>query len=40
VLVSATQQKNHFEVIDRQQRLTTFFLLLCALPIGSICVCC
>lgn len=31
VLVSPTQQKNHFEVIDGQQRLTTFFLLLCAL---------
>jgi len=31
VLVSPTQQKNHFEVIDGQQRLTTFFLLLCAM---------
>jgi uncharacterized protein with ParB-like and HNH nuclease domain len=31
VLVSPTQQKNHFEVIDGQQRLTTFFLMLCAL---------
>ena len=31
VLVSPTSQKNHFEVIDGQQRLTTFFLLLCAL---------
>jgi hypothetical protein len=31
VLVSPTAQKNHFEVIDGQQRLTTFFLLLCAL---------
>ncbi len=31
VLVSPTQQKGHFEVIDGQQRLTTFFLLLCAL---------
>lgn len=31
VLVSPTQQKNQFEVIDGQQRLTTFFLLLCAL---------
>ena len=30
MLVSPTQQKNHFEVIDGQQRLT-FFLLLCAL---------
>lgn len=31
VLVSPTAQKNHYEVIDGQQRLTTFFLLLCAL---------
>jgi hypothetical protein len=31
VLVSPTQPKNHFEVIDGQQRLTTFFLLICAL---------
>jgi len=31
VLVAPTAQKNHFEVIDGQQRLTTFFLLLCAL---------
>jgi hypothetical protein len=31
VLVSPTMQKNHYEVIDGQQRLTTFFLLLCAL---------
>ena len=31
VLVSPTSQKNHYEVIDGQQRLTTFFLLLCAL---------
>lgn len=31
VLVSPTSQKNHFEVIDGQQRLTTLFLLLCAL---------
>lgn len=31
VLVSPTKQKNHCEVIDGQQRLTTFFLLLCAL---------
>jgi len=31
VLVSPTKQKNHYEVIDGQQRLTTFFLLLCAL---------
>ena len=31
VLVSPTDQKNHYEVIDGQQRLTTFFLLLCCL---------
>ena len=31
VLVSPTSQKNHYEVIDGQQRLTTFFLILCAL---------
>jgi hypothetical protein len=31
VLVSPTPQRNHFEVIDGQQRLTTLFLLLCAL---------
>jgi hypothetical protein len=31
VLVSPTDSKNHYEVIDGQQRLTTFFLLLCAL---------
>ena len=31
VLVSPSVQKNHYEVIDGQQRLTTFFLLLCAL---------
>lgn len=31
VLVSPTTEKNHYEVIDGQQRLTTFFLLLCAL---------
>src|SRR5665213_442449 len=31
ILVSPGPQKNHFEVIDGQQRLTTFFLLLCAL---------
>lgn len=31
VLVSPGAQKNHFEVIDGQQRLTTFYLLLCAL---------
>jgi uncharacterized protein with ParB-like and HNH nuclease domain len=31
ILVSPSAQKNHYEVIDGQQRLTTFFLLLCAL---------
>jgi hypothetical protein len=31
VLVSPTDQNNHHDVIDGQQRLTTFFLLLCAL---------
>lgn len=31
ILVSPTSVKNHFEVIDGQQRLTTFFLLLCIL---------
>jgi hypothetical protein len=31
ILVSPTAQQNHFDVIDGQQRLTTFFLLLCAL---------
>lgn len=31
ILVSPTAQKNHYEVIDGQQRLTTFFLVLCAL---------
>jgi len=31
VLVSPTDQKSHYEVIDGQQRLTTFYLLLCAL---------
>ena len=31
ILVSPTMNKNHYEVIDGQQRLTTFFLLLCAL---------
>ncbi|MDD3183486.1 MAG: DUF262 domain-containing protein, partial [Alphaproteobacteria bacterium] len=31
VLVSPTEHKSHYEVIDGQQRLTTFFLLLCAL---------
>lgn len=31
ILVSPSKDKEHFEVIDGQQRLTTFFLLLCAL---------
>ncbi len=31
VLVSPGSQKNHYEVIDGQQRLTTFYLLMCAL---------
>jgi len=31
VLVSPANEKNHYEVIDGQQRLTTFFLLLCVL---------
>ena len=32
ILVSPGSQKNHFDVIDGQQRLTTFYLLLlCAL---------
>ncbi len=31
VLVSPTEKNNRYEVIDGQQRLTTFFLLLCAL---------
>jgi len=31
ILVSPSSKKNHFEVIDGQQRLTTFYLLLCAL---------
>ncbi len=31
VLVSPGDEKNHYEIIDGQQRLTTFFLLLCAL---------
>ena len=31
ILVSPTTEKSHFEVIDGQQRLTTFFLILCAL---------
>jgi Protein of unknown function DUF262 len=30
-VVAPTSDKNHFEVIDGQQRLTTFFLILCAL---------
>ncbi|MET1248967.1 DUF262 domain-containing HNH endonuclease family protein [Sporolactobacillus sp. STCC-11] len=31
ILVSPTDVKNHYEVIDGQQRLTTFFIILCAL---------
>lgn len=31
ILTSPTSQKNHIEVIDGQQRLTTLFLILCAL---------
>ena len=31
ILVSPTTQKKQFDVIDGQQRLTTFFLMLCAL---------
>lgn len=31
ILVSPRDEKNHYDVIDGQQRLTTFFLLLCAL---------
>src|SRR5690606_2950278 len=31
ILVSPTGEKNHYEVSDGQQRLTTFFLLLAAL---------
>lgn len=31
ILVSPTDQKGHYNVIDGQQRLTTFFLLLCSL---------
>lgn len=31
ILVSPMEEKNHFEVIDGQQRLTTFYLLLCAM---------
>jgi uncharacterized protein with ParB-like and HNH nuclease domain len=31
VLVTPTDQNGHYEVIDGQQRLTTFFLMLCAL---------
>ena len=31
ILVSPTEEKKHYEVIDGQQRLTTFFLILCAL---------
>ena len=31
ILVSPSDEINHFEVIDGQQRLTTLFLLLCAM---------
>lgn len=31
ILVSPSEQRDYYEVIDGQQRLTTFFLLLCAL---------
>jgi len=31
IIVAPTAEKNHYEVIDGQQRLTTFFLLLLAL---------
>lgn len=31
LVASQNAEKNHFDVIDGQQRLTTFFLLLCAL---------
>jgi len=31
ILVAPTANKGHYEVIDGQQRLTTFFLMLCAL---------
>ena len=33
VLVSPTSEKKHFDVIDGQQRLTTMFLILCALRV-------
>lgn len=33
VLVSPTDDKKHFDVIDGQQRLTTIFLILCALRV-------
>jgi len=31
ILVSPTEEMGHYEVIDGQQRITTFFLLLCAM---------
>ena len=33
VLVSPKDEKDHFDVIDGQQRLTTTFLILCALSV-------
>src|SRR4051812_25395335 len=33
VLVSPADLKNHYQVIDGQQRLTTFFLMLCAIRV-------
>ncbi len=33
IIVAPTSQKSHYEVIDGQQRLTTFYLLLCALRV-------
>jgi hypothetical protein len=31
ILVSPTETRDHYEIIDGQQRLTTFFLLLCVM---------